>query len=255
MNYRSLLLCVSLTAYGTVHITPEQATTIGRKIWHNECNGTIQGLTTWNHGESCASLGIGHFIWYPAGKHERFQETFPALVTFLQEQGVALPRWLANNRTCPWKNRAEFYEQIQSKKMQELRTLLAATTKDQALFIAKRLEEVLPSLIKGCSTEDQLHITKTFNLLAASPQGLYALIDYLNFKGAGAGTKETYHNKGWGLKQVLLATKNATKDPVAAFSEAAKKTLAQRVHLAPPERHEKRWLKGWLKRVDSYTKA
>jgi len=39
---------------------------IGRKIWQNECAGTVEGLTSWNKGEDFASLGIGHFIWYPA---------------------------------------------------------------------------------------------------------------------------------------------------------------------------------------------
>src|SRR5512133_2670274 len=32
---------------------------IGKKIWQNECNGTISGLTSWNGGEDFASLGIG----------------------------------------------------------------------------------------------------------------------------------------------------------------------------------------------------
>lgn len=236
-------------------ISPEQTHLIAQKIWQNECGGTISGLTTWNHGETCASLGIGHFIWYPTKKSDRFQETFPELLTFLQEQGAQLPAWLAKNRTCPWTTRTAFYQNIQSKQMQELRTFLVATINDQALFIAKRLEEVLPSLLKGCTQEEQHHITNVFNKLAATPQGLYALIDYLNFKGAGTGTKENYHNKGWGLKQVLLATKGSTKDPIAAFSDAAKKTLAQRVHLAPKERHENRWLNGWLKRIDSYSQA
>lgn len=249
----AILLCTN-TLYA-ISISPKQTTSIAQKIWQNECGGTIRGLTTWNHGETCASLGIGHFIWYPEKKNDRFQETFPALLTFLQEQGVALPRWLADNRSCPWKNRTDFYEQIQSKKMQELRTLLVATINDQALFIARRLEDVFPSLLKGCSPEEQEHITHVFNKLAATSQGLYALIDYLNFKGAGTGSKESYHHKGWGLKQVLLATATAPKGPIAAFSEAAKKILAQRVHLAPKERHEHRWLNGWLKRIDSYTKA
>jgi hypothetical protein len=34
---------------------------------------------------------------------------------------------------------------------------------------------------------------------------------------------------------------------------AAKATLIERVHNAPPERHESRWLKGWIRRVNSYS--
>ena len=238
-----------------ITISPEQTKTIAHKIWHNECGGTLAGLTTWNRGETCASLGIGHFIWYPTKKSDRFHETFPELLLFLQEQGAKLPSWLANNRTCPWATRTAFYENIQSKDMQELRTLLAATINDQALFMAKRLENVLPSLVKRCRSEEQQHITTVFNHLAATPQGLYALIDYLNFKGAGTGNKESYHNKGWGLKQVLLATQKSPNNQVAAFSDAAKRTLTQRVQLAPKERKENRWLTGWLKRIDTYTQA
>ena len=41
---------------------------IGKRIWQNECGGTADGLTSWNAGENFASLGIGHFIWYPKGR-------------------------------------------------------------------------------------------------------------------------------------------------------------------------------------------
>lgn len=234
-------------------ISPEQTHSIAQKIWHNECGGTLAGLTTWNRGEGCASLGIGHFIWYPTGKHERFQETFPELLTFLQGQGATLPSWLTNTMSCPWQTREDFYKDIKSDRMNKLRLFLAATTNEQALFIVKRLDGILPSLVKGCTSEQQQHIAEIFNQLSNSSQGLYAMIDYLNFKGAGTGSKEKYHAKGWGLKQVLLATKNSPKNQVEAFSEAAKKTLTQRVHLAPKERHENRWLAGWLKRIDTYT--
>jgi hypothetical protein len=33
----------------------------------SSAGGSITGLTTWNAGEEFPSLGIGHFIWYPAG--------------------------------------------------------------------------------------------------------------------------------------------------------------------------------------------
>jgi hypothetical protein len=49
-----------------------------KKIWQNECNGTIAGLTSWNAGEDFASLGIGHFIWYPKGRRGPFEKVFPS---------------------------------------------------------------------------------------------------------------------------------------------------------------------------------
>jgi len=50
---------------------------IGKRVWQNECNGTISGLTAWNQGEDFASLGIGHFIWYPEGTARPFRRKFP----------------------------------------------------------------------------------------------------------------------------------------------------------------------------------
>jgi hypothetical protein len=31
-----------------------EARRIGKRIWQNECNGTISGLTSWNSGENFA---------------------------------------------------------------------------------------------------------------------------------------------------------------------------------------------------------
>ena len=52
---------------GSVKLTDKQALEIGKRIWANECAGTISGLTSWNKGEAFPSLGIAHFIWYPPG--------------------------------------------------------------------------------------------------------------------------------------------------------------------------------------------
>ena len=77
---------------------------IGKKVWQNECNGTISGLTAWNEGEDFASLGIGHFIWYPKGRRGPFEESFPKLVSFISERGAKLPALLLGGaeQPCPW---------------------------------------------------------------------------------------------------------------------------------------------------------
>src|SRR3954468_8327421 len=59
---------------------------IGKRIWQNECNGTIAGLTSWNAGENFASVGIGHFIWYPKNVHGPFDESFPKLVSYISSR-------------------------------------------------------------------------------------------------------------------------------------------------------------------------
>src|ERR1700759_965933 len=81
---------------------------IGRRVWQNECDGTREGLTSWNVGENFASLGIGHFIWYPKGINGPFEESFPPLVKFLSANGAKVPAWLKPDDDCPWSSRAEF---------------------------------------------------------------------------------------------------------------------------------------------------
>jgi hypothetical protein len=59
---------LSSCASASVSLTPAQLQRVGLRIWQNECAGSVAGLTSWNAGEDFASLGIGHFIWYPAGR-------------------------------------------------------------------------------------------------------------------------------------------------------------------------------------------
>ncbi len=222
---------------------------IGEKIWMNECSGILENLTHWGKGEEFASFGIGHFIWYAEKKEERFEERFPALLAFIEKHGEPLPKWLKNHPACPWKTREEFYAQFQSPQMIELRHFLFNTKQLQALFMAERLEKEFPQMI--ATSQDKEKAMVQFNKLIKSPRGLYALVDYLNFKGAGTSLSETYQGKGWGLLQVLL-TMSPSGDEVAAFTKAAQDILTERVKNSPPERNEKKWLTGWLNRVKTY---
>ena len=107
-------------------------------------------------------------------------------------------------------------------------------------------------MIQNLSTADKERVTVVFYRMGDDAKGLYALIDYINFKGLGTSPKEAYKGKAWGLKQVLLGVSPTSEDIVAAFVESAKQTLAARVQNSPPERNEQRWLKGWLNRLSSY---
>jgi hypothetical protein len=247
-----LFLLLSLGKVWAISVSPQEAQKVGEKIWKNECGGKVEGLTHWGEQENFPSLGIGHFIWYPAGQRGQFQEKFPDLLTFLQKQGVVLPSWLKKAEGCPWKSREEFNNQIQSPPMKELRELLFDTRNLQALFIAERLEKALPKMTEKLSPEEKEKITAVFNRLASTSQGLYALIDYVNFKGEGIDPKETYQGQGWGLLQVLQGIPSSSNNVVTDFAESAKKVLAQRVKNAPPEKHEEKWLKGWFNRLETY---
>lgn len=243
------LCCLNLSA---LSISAENAHKISIKIWKNECGGSIQGLTCWNIGENFASLGIGHFIWFPKGKKERFQESFPELLIYLEKQGIELPPFLKSDSTCPWASREDFYQNINSIEMEVLRKFLFDTKDQQAIFIAQRLEKALPGMIKDLPSNEKDRITEAFVNLENTPNGLYALIDYLNFKGSGLSLSESYKGKGWGLLQVLQGMPPSSKNIVSDFVTSAKEVLTQRVNNSPSERNEQRWLKGWLNRIDTY---
>jgi hypothetical protein len=228
---------------------------IGKKIWQNECNGTIAGLTSWNEGEDFASLGIGHFIWYPKGRRGPFEESFPKLVSFISKRGAKLPTLLlgSSEKPCPWNSRTEFLRAQHSAEMNQLRRFLTDTIDLQAEFLIARLESALPKMLAEAAPSERANVQEQFERLAKTRQGCYALIDYVNFKGEGVLHTERYQGQGWGLLQVL-ETMHGTSDAGAVdeFSRAARTVLTRRVQNSPAERHESQWLSGWIRRVNSY---
>ncbi len=231
-------------------ISAEMTKSIGDKIWENECGGKMEPLVSWNRGENFPSLGIGHFIWYPEGAQEPFQETFPEMIAFVKSQGAKLPAILVKHRSAPWRTREEFLQA--SEELGDLRAFLYETRHLQALYMAKRLEGSFEELLHAAESAKRKAVESIYNRLQATPSGLYALIDYLNFKGSGLSTKERYRGQGWGLLQVLERIPETSPDPLQDFARAAKELLQERVKNSPPERGEERWLKGWLNRVSTY---
>jgi len=245
------LMMVSVAGAFAGGLAPAELESVGLKVWQNECAGTRDGLTSWNEGEAFASLGIGHFIWYPAGAKGPFEESFPHLVRFLGGRGVTLPEWLRGASACPWKTKAEFQRDFKGARMEQLRELLATTVALQSEFLAQRMREALPKMLAETSPAARAKVKANFDRLAQSGAGTFALIDYVNFKGEGTSPTERYQGQGWGLLAVLeqMAEKG---DPVTAFSKSASEVLARRVRNAPPERREERWLPGWQARVKRY---
>ncbi|HEY2614796.1 MAG TPA: hypothetical protein VGI42_03745 [Chthoniobacterales bacterium] len=243
-------------AIAALQLTAEETRRIGKKIWQNECNGTLSGLTSWNAGENFASLGIGHFIWYPENARGPFDESFPKLIDFITARGVTLPEVARAKRSCPWNSRAEFERASQTPRMKELRQFLASTVHLQAEFLVQRLEQALPKMLASAPTAGRPQIQAQFERVLNSPGGAYALVDYVNFKGEGVLVTERYEGQGWGLLQVLEGMREINgANAVKEFADSAKKTLATRVRNSPPERHEERWLAGWLSRINTYAKS
>jgi hypothetical protein len=245
------LAAVSLHA--AIEISPAEAQRIGKRIWQNECGGTVSGLTSWNAGENFASLGIGHFIWYPKGQRGPFDESFPKLVSFVSAHGAKLPQFLlaGHDSSCPWNSRAEFQQAIDSPKMKQLRQFLLDTIDLQAQFLIARLQEALPKMMSQAT--DRENLQRQFKRVASTAQGCYALIDYVNFKGEGTLATERYRGQGWGLLQVLENMHNS-QSALDEFAASAKTIVRRRVANSPPERGEARWLPGWLARIDGYAK-
>lgn len=233
------------TCAQTVSLTAAQLTRVGQKIWQNECAGSVAGLTSWNSGEDFASLGIGHFIWYPAGRRGPFEESFPPLAVFLESQGVPMPKW--SQGPCPWKSKAAFEADKGGARQKELRAILSKTVSFQTAFILNRLKGALPKML--AATKASKKVKAHFDGLSMTPEGAFCLIDYVNFKGEGTAKSERYNNQGWGLLQVLENLDTPTPN---AFAIAAKTVLTRRVQNAPAARKEQRWLAGWHNRCDGY---
>ena len=240
-----------------ISVSDQELAKIGQLIFINEGAGKVDNLTTWNKGEEFASLGIGHFLWYPQGKEYKFKETFPAVYKFIKTNGGQPPIWMEQMSSfdLPWSSRDEFYSQFNSPKMLSLRDFLLATIPQQSLFMAERLENSLPKILAAAPPGLREHVKSQFYRVANSPMGMYVLIDYVNFKGEGTLESERYNGQGWGLLQILEGM-NGTEQGMSAlqeFAAGAERVLLRRVQDSPPERGEQRWIPGWKNRIKTYT--
>lgn len=244
-----------------IEIAPEVATKVGRQVWLNETGGDRDMITAWNPAEDFASVGIGHFIWFPEGLQTRFAESFPKVLAFLRANGAKPPAWLDREPAppCPWRTRAEFNRSFEGQQMRQLRAFLHETVGLQTLYLVERMKAALPKVLDSLPTEDQrTHVRTQFHRVVAASPDLYPLIDYINFKGEGIAPFETYPSvatgepEGWGLKHVLLSMTGTSPDRTAVLGEFADATgfvLKRRIRNNPPN---KRWEQGWLKRCETY---
>jgi hypothetical protein len=242
-------------------LSADVAKKIGQKIWLNETGGKGDAITSWNPNEEFASLGIGHFIWFPVGKWLPFEESFPQMVEFLRQGNAHLPAWLDKRQipACPWTSRADFKKNFNSPEMKELRQFLLDTVAEQTQFLVARAQGAMNKILKNTPDgADREHIITQFSRITRASTDLYPLIDYINFKGEGTNPAETAIDKqtgspqGWGLKQVLLKMNGTTGEPkavLAEFTDAVQQVLQQRVRNLPSNRI---WEAGWLRRAETY---
>lgn len=223
---------------------------IAHKIWENESGATNEGLLAWNPGEEMASMGIGHCIWYPSGVTKTHGESFKQSLEFAQSRGEKIPEFLIDEKTgrikdCPWQ-KEEFKELVSGKRQNsdfnKLRTFMENTKVLQYEFIKDRLD-------KFYVANKESAIGKTIGKMLQSEAGVYALTDYVNFKGEGTLSKPS-----WGLVNVLthmnVNGSMSSKQLVAEFASSAIAVLH--------ERRPKAWGQkdspgpGWVNRINTY---
>ncbi len=216
---------------------------LAARLFQRECGGRQENLIWWAPREPFPSLGIAHFIWLPAGVQVPFEQTFPQMVRFV---GGA-PDWVRGAR-APWLDRRAFVAEGDSVRLRHLRDWLWRTRRRQALFVVRRFQQRWRRVVGTLPDGPQL--AARLQRLMGTSIGLFAVLDYFNFKGMGDHPEERYQGRGWGLIQVLRQMHTPT---LAAFVEAAEQVLRQRIRLAP--RDEQHWWPGWRKRVRSYLEA
>lgn len=229
---------------------------IAERIFKNECAVEADCLIEWNQGEDFLSLGLGHFIWYPPDRPSVFGESFRAYLQYARDAGEALPAWLDQTPlpACPWSSREQFLGDKDSVFYKDLVEFLGRTKQRQAEYMMGNTRRSLEQVIEAAPQEQRGRISRDISWLVSDSQGLYAVVDYVNFKGSGVRSDERYSEQGWGLLQVLQVMPDAPgpKGTLAEFVRAAKEILQRRVSNSPLERNEARWLAGWLRRLDTY---
>lgn len=241
----------SNTLLSNIRISDSELRAIGSMIYINECSGDPKNLTYWNSKEPFPSMGIAHFIWYPVNYNRPLGDSFSKMLIFYEQNGIRLPAWIKKvNYKCPWTTKTAFYKDFNSHRMKYLRNLLNTTMHLQAKFIAARFQEKTNRIFTIAQTsQTKQHVQYQFYRVANSPMGAYALIDYVNFKGAG-----TMNSGGWGLLQVLEAMKGqgTGRKAVIEFANSAKTVLKNRVDQSKNKSADEKNLRGWCKRIDTY---
>ena len=222
-------------------------------IYVNETGGKPDALIIKNDKEDVCSLGIGHFIWYPAGVKHQYKETFPKLLKELQKTDgvfkgavdVEIPP------TCPWKSTSELNAAKSTDVYKRLVTGLTspAGKRVQVNYMIERAREAIIETAK----EDPGSVKKMLDLLETE-QGTYAVIDYVNFKGNSAET-EAYGDFHWGFKTAIyVMSEDEILTPEERFQIAVETLLEMRVEEAKKlGKDESSFLAGWLKRVNTYS--
>lgn len=228
-----------------------------------EFDNNDDDITSWNEGENFASVGIGHYLWYPQYSNPQdqppYEESFPSLIKFMAQGCNAgpFPHVVAFNpqtlkiAKCPWRTRKSFYDSFRSEDLRELRTFLLSTDSQfcQVQYQLSKLNDTL-NAITGRSS-----VRALIDTLVLNPRGVRALLDYSNFKGTGLNPDENYQGFRWGLKQVLedaaidFEADSSFDEAFTLVTQSAKNRLTKRAAI---QESVAKFLTGWLARISGY---
>ncbi len=242
----------------------EKLVCFAEKTFENESGGHGKNIMQWNRGEGFLSLGLGHFLWAPSDRAaRRFGESFKQFVVYYQQQPEPKPPLPASclpGLHCPFANKAEFERERDSAmgvRAREIRDFLEQTRLYQARFMRDRLVKATDLILSHLKPEVSDRVRKAIFYLSNDDASLFAMMDYVNFKGEGIGNGKISPVSGWGLSQVLqcLVSKAGAKitaDTMTplAFADAADETLKKRKDV------NKTTHLGWTRRIrDTYLNA
>jgi hypothetical protein len=240
----------------TFEISKANTLLVAQRVFKNECAIEKDCFLEWSVGEDFLSLGLGHFIWYPGNAPGIFKESFRSYLQYARDKGETFPAWLDKTPfpSCPWLTRKQFLSSKESQQYKDLLDFMTKTKPCQADYLIENTKRSLQKIIDAAPQDQRLRITKYLSQLSSNAQGLYAIIDYVNFKGSGIEDSERFQGQGWGLLQVLQGMHDmpTSQENLAEFVRSAKDVLKHRVSIAPMNRHEEKWLPGWLSRMDTY---
>ncbi len=260
-------------------------------VSNNEFGNNPDGIVSWNDGEDFASLGKGHFIWYPEGVPQKFEESFRKFAHFLgqrwrfeglsesEEQVFAWAKnfiYTSDNkiRFCPWSTKSAF-EAWKRSRPSDFRMLVQFLHHPkiswiQAQYLDADFKESLVKVVTELRSADDLRAMEApvsggifkvrqkleENILALldSKMGYAALLDYRNFKGDGTDSTMRYKKVGWGLQQVLyyMRPERSVIATQKNFALAALNRLERRAKLSDRNIEREVWIHGWANRVLGY---
>lgn len=250
------VICASNLSYAMIfEISKADTQLMAQRVFKNECSVEKNCLLEWNAGEDFLSLGLEHFIWFPSSTTSIFKDSFRSYLLYARKKGEKLPATLDKSPLpgCPWVNRDQFLTAKESQQYKDVLEFMIKTKNCQADYLIETTQRSLKKIIHATPQIQRQQISTYIAQLTSNAQGLYAVIDYLNFKGSGIGSAERYQGEGWGLLQVLQGMHESnSQNIIIEFVGSAERVLRHRVFNAPSNRHEDKWLQGWISRVDTY---